>query len=171
MPVRKNFDLLREHRAAMAEAEKEMLRLGLAITRDAADYLDEVRAVMDGDVKDDIHPEVEQFLQGMAIKLTVGTNIRHARFLHDGTGPRRTRPPIEPIRYWVEKKLKIANPEEIESAAWAIAQSIKQRGTSMSRADGQNKGPAKTPFMDVALEKHQDTFVRRIRDAYMRGFN
>ena len=33
------------------------------------------------------------------------------------------------------------------------------------------KGPIGRPFLDFALDRHKDTFARRMEKAYLRGFN
>ena len=110
----------------------------------------------------------KSFSNGAAMRLTVGTNSQHAIYVHEGTKPRDKFPPIKPIESWVKKKLGIAEKAEIKSVAFLIARSIKERGTSM-RGEGSGKGPRRRPFMDRALEKHQDRFVSKMQDALYAG--
>ena len=43
-----------------------------------------------------------------------------------------TMPPVDPIIAWVKRKLAITNEKEARQTAWAIAFTIKQRGTQPS---------------------------------------
>jgi len=171
MPFRRNFDLNEDFRRGMAEVKREMGILGLQMVKDAAGYLDEHKVNMDGDLKKSLDSEVELFLNGLAAKLTVGAGAKHAEWVHDGTKKRDKFPPIEPIRYWVRKKLNIVEEAEIKSAAYAIAKSIKERGTSMKGQPRSAQGPIGRPFLDFAINKHKDKFASRMQDAFNRGFN
>ena len=168
MSVRRNFDLNQDFRRGMREVEKEMHRFGLVIVKEAADYLDKHKINVDGDLKKSLTHEVEAFLNGAAMRLTVGTNSQHAIYVHEGTRPRSKFPPRKPIETWVKKKLGITEQAEIKSVAFLIARSIKERGTSM-RGEGSGKGPRRRPFLDRALEKHQDRFVSKMQEAFTRG--
>ena len=170
MSFKRNFDLNKDAKRGILAVRKEMLKLGLQIRKDAIKYLDDNKVNMDGTIKRTINREVDLFMNGLAARLKVGTNAEHARFVHDGTRPRKTLPPFEPIRYWVEKKLNIAGEGEIAKVANAIRWSIKNRGTSMS-APGSGKGPRGKPFLDFALERHKDKFASRMQKAYLEGFN
>ena len=63
MSVRRNFDLNQDFRRGMREVEKEMHRFGLIITKEAAEYLDDHKINVDGDLKKSITHEVEEFLE------------------------------------------------------------------------------------------------------------
>ena len=168
MAVRRNFDLNDDARRSMKAVEREMERYGLLIVKEAADYLDRNKINVDGDLKKSLTHEVDDFLNGAAMRLTVGTNSQHAIYVHEGTRPRSKFPPIKPIRTWVKKKLGIAEEAKIKQVAFLIARSIKERGTSM-RGEGSGKGPRRRPFLDRALEKYQDSFVRDMEAAFARG--
>ena len=170
MAVRRNFDLNQDFRRGMREVEKEMHRFGLVIVKEAANYLDEHKINVDGDLKKSLTHDVEDFLGGAAMRLTVGTNSKHAVYVHEGTKPRSKFPPMKPIRTWVKKKLNIIEENEAKRVAFLIARSIKEKGTSM-RGEGSGKGPRRRPFLDRALEKHQDKFVQKMQEAFARGIS
>lgn len=168
MPVSKNFNLNRDYQRGLDAVELEMDVLGHLLVKEAANYLDDNKVNVSGGTKKSLTHEVERFLNG--IKLTAGTRKRSAIYLHEGTGPRAKFPPIKPLRRWVKRKLGIAEQAEINRAAFLIARSIKERGTSMS-APGSGKGPRPKPFMDFALARYQDKFQPRLEAAFMRGVN
>lgn len=173
MSFKRNFDLNKDAKRGMIEVQREMGILGLQMVKEAGNILDKKGRNFTGDTKKNISHLVELFLQGLAAKLTVGTNSDHARVVHDGREPGKvpyTRKPrgfeADPLDWgytflheWVEKKLNIASTMEIKSVAGAIAQKIKKEGT-----EG-------TPFLDMTLERFQNRFVRRVQKAYLRGFN
>lgn len=63
---------------------------------------------------------------GLGVTGIVGTSLSYAIPVELGTKPHM--PPVKPIRLWVEKKLGLSG-RESQRAAWAIAMSIKRRGT------------------------------------------
>jgi hypothetical protein len=170
MPLKRNFDLNEDFRRGMAEVEREMKLLGLQMVKDASQFLDDYKVNVDGTLKKSLVSEVDLFMNGLAARLVVGAGAKHAEWVHEGTKPRDKFPPVAPIRRWVKKKLAIADPQEIKRVAFLIARSIKERGTSMS-APGVGDGPRPKPFLDFALQKHQDKFASRMQGAFTRGFD
>ena len=50
----------------------------------------------------------------------------YAEYVEYGTGPHR--PPVEPIKKWVHRKLGLSG-KEADHVAWAIVKAIEKRGT------------------------------------------
>ncbi|MFT3758979.1 hypothetical protein [Thauera sp.] len=65
-------------------------------------------------------------LPGIAIEGMVGSSLAYAVPVELGSGPHM--PPIEPLVEWAKQKLGVRG-EQAESAAWAVARAIAQRGT------------------------------------------
>lgn len=63
---------------------------------------------------------------GLGVTGVVGTSLAHAVPVEVGTKPHM--PPVAPIKLWAEKKLGLTG-REATRAAWAIAMTIKRRGT------------------------------------------
>jgi hypothetical protein len=63
---------------------------------------------------------------GLGVTGIVGTSLAHAIPVELGTRPHM--PPVAPIKLWAEKKLGLTG-REAQRAAWAIAMTIKRRGT------------------------------------------
>ncbi len=67
-----------------------------------------------------------QVRPGLGVTGVVGTSLAHAVPVELGTRPHM--PPVQPIKLWAEKKLGLSGKEALR-AAWAIAMTIKRRGT------------------------------------------
>lgn len=154
MSYRQNFDLGRSHERAIGEVVRELEAIGQDIIKHAADYLDEQKINVDGDLKKSLTAQVDRFVSGVLLK--AGAGAQHAPFVHYGTRPHW--PPSEPIRQWVRKKLNITERGEVRRVAYLVARKIAQRGTEAK------------PFFDFAIARVENTFARRILDAYGRGF-
>lgn len=155
MPYRQNFDLPRDLSRGLDEVEKLLHRIGNEIIRDAAEWLDDHKVNMDGDVKKSLTYQVDRFIDSVRMKAGAGAN--HAPYVHYGTKPHR--PPIAPIRYWVKKKLNIIDEGEIKAVAHAVASKIAAKGTDAK------------PFLDTPFLKAQRHFARRIEAAFLKGLS
>lgn len=154
MPVRVNFNLAIDTQRGLDAVEVEMTRVGLEIEKHAAQYLDDNKINVDGDLKKSLYHEIERFQN--LIRLKVGAGSRHAPFVHFGTKPHR--PPREPLIRWAKKKFGYDD-EKTKEVAFRVIAKITRKGTEAK------------PFMDYALDKVADDFADRIQAAFMRGFN
>ena len=117
-----SFDALRQEIAQAVEAELE--RVGQEIVRDIVLRIEQEGLEMDGTLKKSVTyrvwREAERYL------LEVGAYARHAPFIKLGTRPHWA--PIEPLRYWVRKKLAV-RPPALEGVARAVQHAIARKGT------------------------------------------
>ena len=172
MSFKRNFDLNEDFRRGMAEVKRELQIMGLQMEKEASKILDDEGRSDTGLTKNRTKSLVEMFLNGMAVRLSLGTNTNYAQWVHDGREPgpvpyeKKSSDNADPLSWgytflypWVKLKLKIADPFEIKAAAGAIAQKIKNEGT-----EG-------TPYLDMTLDRFQDKFVQRAQAAFVRGFD
>lgn len=154
MPTRINFNLQTDARRALDSVEQEMTRIGLEIEKHAANYLDENKINVDGDLKISLTHQVERFQN--LIRLKVGAGARHAPFVHFGTRPHW--PPRAPLVRWAKKKFGLTD-QDAKRVGYLVARKISKKGTEAK------------PFLDHALGLISGTFAQRIGNAYLRGFN
>lgn len=152
MPLTVNFDLQEDARRGFDAIEVELTRIGLEIEKHAAQYLDDNKINMDGDLKKSLTHEIERFQN--LIRLKVGAGAKHAPYVHFGTKPHR--PPREPLIRWAKKKFGYDDEKTKEIAFRAIAKITKY-------------GTEPKPFMDYALDKVAGDFAERIEAAFIRG--
>lgn len=93
----------------------------------------------------------------------MGNALEYARPIENGRRP-GSMPPVEPIRYWVERKLGLQMPES-KGVAFAIARSIMQRGYSPEGdvgPDGARMWQKTFDELDSWIYKMLDSIPRRI---------
>lgn len=76
-------------------------------------------------LRDSIHSKAR--IEGQKVAGFTGTPLAHGEPVELGTKPHF--PPIEPLRYWVERVLRIEDEKRSRSVAFAIARKIARRGT------------------------------------------
>lgn len=142
-------------RRAMRDAiGRELQAIGEDIVAAAATYLDRRNINVDGDLRNSIRARVDDELAGLT--LTVGPNVPHAIFVHEGTRPHF--PPTAPIRRWVVKKLNVTG-SDVAKVTAMVQRKIGRRGTEAK------------PFMRVALRLYRNQIVPRIAAAIQSGLD
>lgn len=152
MPTRINFNLSAEARRGLDAVEVEMGVVGLEIEKHAAQYLDDNKINVDGNVKKFLYHEVERFMN--LIRLKAGSSVRHAPYVHFGTKPHW--PPREPLVRWAKKKFGLSD-ADAKRVGYLVARKIARDGTEAK------------PFMDHALAQVAGRFAERMGAAFMRG--
>jgi hypothetical protein len=104
-----------------------------------------------GDLKKSIRHEV--FIQGQKWVVRVGSNIKYAVFVHEGTRPHF--PPSAPIKKWAYKKLGLRG-QELDNATYLIQRKISKEGTEAQ------------PFMKIVFEQEKHKAAKKIAK-YARG--
>lgn len=79
-----------------------------------------------GTLRASIIGQVRELSGGLGVEGVVGTSLAYAAAVELGTKPHM--PPVEPLVDWAQQKLGLRG-KDAESAAWAIARTIAQRGT------------------------------------------
>lgn len=121
------------------------------IEASAKKYIIAKDIVSEGDLLKSITHEVQRLTDKLLG--SVGSNVPHARFVHEGTRPHW--PPVRAIEDWVRTQQgrgKIG-PGDVRSIAFLVSRAISRRGT---------KG---RPFLAVALRLNRDAMVNRIASA------
>ena len=154
MPLNVNFDLKADARRGMDQVEIEMMRIGLEVEKHAAQYLDDNKVNVDGDLKKSLTHEIERFQN--LIRLKVGAGAKHAPYVHFGTKPHR--PPLAPLVRWAKKKFGLDD-KDAKRVGYAVVLKITKKGTEPK------------PFLDYAINKVADKVAERIQTAFLRGFN
>lgn len=141
-----------DHRAIMAEIERELWDIGADLVLIAVDYIDRKGISVDGDIRDSIKALVKKIIRGLRVEF--GANAAHAIYVHEGTRPHW--PPAKPIRTWVRKKL---NPPaaEIDDITFLVQRKIAREGTKAK------------PFIDVAVRAIEQQIPSRIEAAIIRA--
>ncbi len=85
-------------------------------------------------------------VQGRTIEGGVGTNVAYALPIEFGTRPHW--PPLEPIRFWVERKLRVA-PAQVKSVAFLVARKIARRGTQARQIFALGLEDAKPQMIEI----------------------
>jgi hypothetical protein len=152
MPARINFNLTDDARRGLDAVEVEMENIGLEIVKHAANYLDDNKINVEGDVKKFLYSEVDRFLN--LIRLKAGSSVRHAPYVYFGTKPHW--PPRAPLVRWAKKKFGLTD-RDAKRVGYLVARKISRKGTEAK------------PFMDHALAKVAGTFADRVGDAFVRG--
>lgn len=149
-----NFNLDADARRGMDEVERELMRIGLEVERHAANYLDDNKINVDGDLKKSLTHEVDRFLN--LIRLKVGAGARHAPYVHFGTRPHW--PPRAPLVRWAKKKFGLTDPDA-KRVGYLVARKISREGTEPK------------PFLDYAIGKVESRIAERVQTAFLSGFN
>lgn len=95
--------------------------------------------------------------KGNSVTLLTPSHIQFAKY---GRGPGKM-PPIKPLIEWVVKKGLADSPKEEEGTAWAIAMSIKNKGTKNWVPNAPN---ALQEAINKNLRKYYNDVNRRILD-------
>lgn len=90
----------------------------------------------------------------------VGTPSAYALPVEDGARPHM--PPVEPLVLWVRRKFGITDDDQAVSVAWAVARTIKKRGTKRYQT--------KEPGAFAWAFKEKDEAVQRRFDQAVAGF-
>lgn len=101
--------------------QKLLERLGLKLTRFIKEELTRNGNVSSGVLRDSYTHNV--ISEG---KVIVGSPLEYSQYVEYGTGPRNSVPPYDAIEPWVKREL---NPDDLESATWAVMNKIKNEGT------------------------------------------
>jgi len=103
--------------------------------------------------------DAEVNASGDVIEGVLGSPAKYGEPVEYGTKPHF--PPIEPIKYWVEKKLGIG-PEKSASVAFLIARKIAEKGTEgaymFTNAWEENQGA-----IEAILDRIPDEVRRRLQ--------
>ena len=100
---------------------KKLYRVGLRLNRLVKQKLTENGTVSSGVLRNSYEVNVSG-----DFRVSVGSPLKYARYVEFGTGPRDKYPPKQAIKDWVKREL---NPENLESATWAVMTKIKEEGT------------------------------------------
>ena len=101
--------------------KEQLYRVGLRLNRLVKQKLTENGTVSSGVLRNSYEVNVSD-----DFKVSVGSPLEYARYVEFGTGPRDKYPPKDAIKDWVKREL---NPENLESATWAVMNKIKEEGT------------------------------------------
>lgn len=131
--------------------EEELAVIGLEVVADAVEFLntpgDDGRIIsMDGSLAGSMISETEN--EDGFVSVEIGPTAHYGLYRHEGTRPHWA--PIEPLRYWVQKKLGITGEKDINSVARAVQVKIATKGT-----EGK-------PFLTTPFERHKGTVAKRI---------
>lgn len=155
--------------AVEAAVDQGLERLGLEITRDVVEYLDEHGVNVDGTLRKSVRHEVKRELG--KLELRAGAYAAYAAAVHDGSKPHWA--PIAPVRRWVRKKLGVSPTEReevdvafstkagdsVEFTARPLKLERVARGVQRKIATA---GTEPVPFVDAVLDQYRDVITPRL---------
>jgi hypothetical protein len=115
----------RAYQRAPDVVDRTVARRMAGLMEDLASDVQDKTPTAFGTLRASIGTDVE-VRPGLGVTGVVGTSLAHAVLVEVGTRPHM--PPVAPIKLWAEKKLGLTG-REATRAAWAIAMTIKRRGT------------------------------------------
>ena len=95
---------------------------------------------------------------GRQVHGILGTPARYGESVEMGTRPHF--PPVDPIRHWVERKLRISG-DEAKGVAFLIARAISRRGTKGAHMFDKGFEVSKSRIMEI-LNGIPDEIVRKL---------
>lgn len=107
-------------------------------------------------LRDTIFHKIEQ--RGVSVRGLISTPASYGESVEMGTRPHF--PPVAPIRFWVEKKLRLAG-AEAKSVAFLIARAISKRGTKGAKMFQQGVEKNEAAVMAI-LNRIPEEIIRRI---------
>jgi len=115
----------RAYQRAPDVVDRTVARRMAGLMQDLASDVQDKTPTAFGTLRASIGSDVE-VRPGLGVTGVVGTSLAYAVPVEVGTRPHM--PPVAPIKLWAEKKLGLTG-REATRAAWAIAMTIKRRGT------------------------------------------
>lgn len=137
---------------SLAEAiDKILTQIAIDIFNRSQEKIIEFKAIDTGLLRRSGYARVDKFLEK-----EIGYACNYALYVEFGRGAGK-QPPIEPIRKWVKRKLKVRNEKEANQLSWAIAKKIAKEGIKPR------------PFMRNAIEEVKEEWLKKEKDLIIEG--
>jgi len=133
--------------------EAELALFGQEVVADVVDYINEPhggwRIAMDGTLANSVISETD--IDRGVVSVSIGPTALHGIFRHYGTRPHWA--PIDPLKYWVKKKLGVSEPKDVDAIAYRVQRKIAKHGTEGD------------PFLSEPFNERRGTVAPRVADA------
>ena len=137
---------------SLAEAiDKILTQIAIDIFNRSQEKIIEFKAIDTGLLRRSGYVRVDKFLEK-----EIGYSAPYSIYVEFGRGAGK-QPPIEPIRKWVKRKLKVRNEKEANKLSWAIAKKIAKEGIKPR------------PFMRNAIEEVKEEWLKKEKDLIIEG--
>jgi len=138
------FNITRNHAKSMNK-----------IVADTVAYIDKHDLISQGDLRSSITSEVDRRIDEIVGE--VGTNQKHAIFVHEGTAPHW--PPVQAMEEWVTQQVRrgTLDTDDIRSTAFLVGRAISKRGTKAN------------PFFTVSLRLNRNVIINQVARAIQKA--
>jgi len=137
---------------SLAEAiDKILTQIAIDIFNRSQEKIIEFKAIDTGLLRRSGYVRVDKFLEK-----EIGYACPYALYIEFGRGAGK-QPPVDRLRDWVRRKLKVKNEKEANQLSWAIAKKIAKEGIKPR------------PFMRNAIEEVKEEWLKKEKDLIIEG--